>query len=85
MAKLIAGEEERDVPDGSVIRDAAEELGVPFGCKKGICGTCKVDVLEGAENLSPLNDKEKEMGDRDETHRLACQCVIEKGNVKIQW
>ena len=56
MAKLIVGENERELADGSAIRDAAEELGVPFGCKQGICGTCKIDILEGSENKLKDND-----------------------------
>ena len=43
------------------IRDAAEELGVPFGCKQGICGTCEVEVLEGQDNLEAKNNKEENM------------------------
>ena len=84
MAKLIAGEDEREIPDGSQIKDAAEELNVIFGCKQGICGTCKIEVLKGEENLDELNEQEIAMGDRDRTHRLACQCSIKKGEVRIR-
>ncbi|WP_449258873.1 2Fe-2S iron-sulfur cluster-binding protein [Chlorobium limicola] len=53
----------------------------------GICQTCYVQVLEGAEFLSPLSDTEKAMlSDRliEEGTRMACLATVEKpGTVKI--
>ena len=85
MAILKTEDGSVEVPDGARIKHFAEELGVPFGCRSGICGTCKIDVISGAENLGELNDLEQEMGDRDTNHRLACQCTILKGEVKIDF
>ncbi len=84
MAKIILGNKTEEVPDGSRIKDAADKLGVPFGCREGICGTCKIEILEGSENLNELNEQEEQMGDRDRNHRLACQCSIKNGIVKIK-
>ncbi len=84
MAILKTDQEEIELQDRSRIKDVAEELGIPFGCRSGICGTCKIEVLEGEENLDDLNEQEQAMGDRDRTHRLACQCSILKGTVKIK-
>ena len=84
MAIIKTDEITVEVPDGSRVKGAAEKLGIPFGCKQGICGTCKIEVLEGAENLDDLNEQEEVMGDRDRTHRLACQCSILKGTIKIK-
>ncbi len=52
----------------------------------GKCSTCRVRVLEGAQNLSPKTQAEIEMTRSrkwDPSIRLACQCFI-KGDVKIQ-
>ncbi|MFP4567658.1 MAG: 2Fe-2S iron-sulfur cluster-binding protein [Candidatus Woesearchaeota archaeon] len=66
------------------ILNAAEKLGVPFSCRQGICGTCKVKIIEGADNLNEKNDKEKNMN-LDENERLCCQAKIKKDNVKIDF
>jgi ferredoxin len=84
MAVIKTSQEQVEVPDGSRVKPAAEKLGIPFGCRQGICGTCKIEVLEGSENLDELNEQEEAMGDRDRTHRLACQCSILKGTIKIK-
>jgi len=83
MAKVIVGEGEREVEDGSGIKDACDELGIPFGCRQGNCGTCKSDIIEGGENLSEKNDKEKDMG-LEEGERLCCQAIINHGTVKLK-
>ena len=87
MAIIQKNDKKVELPDDYPIREACMELDVPFGCQSGLCGTCKIDILEGAENLSELNQEEKEMGDRDENHRLACQAKIKSGLIKIksQW
>jgi len=84
MALIKTEREVIEVLDGSRLKEPAETLGIPFGCKQGICGTCKIEILEGSENLDDLNEQEVAMGDRDKTHRLACQCSIMKGNIKIR-
>ena len=84
MANIILDEKREEVEDGEPIKEACREMGVPFGCENGICGTCKITVDEGAENLNELNDKEEAMDDRDETHRLACQAKIVSGTVTIK-
>jgi len=86
MAKIISAKnnEEKEIQDGSSIKNAAEELGVLFGCEDGLCGTCMIDVVEGEENLSNLTQAETDL-ERDKKHRLACQCKIKKGYVKIDF
>lgn len=84
MAKLKYENKEIDLPDGSEIKDICEQLGVPFNCKNGTCGTCIVEIVKGKENLSPLNGKEKMLG-LDKTHRLACQCKIKSGEVEVDF
>jgi len=83
MAKLIINEKEIEIEDGAEIKKHCEEAGIPFGCESGLCRTCEVDVVEGHENLSGLTDNEKDMY-MDEKTRLACQCKVKSGTVKIK-
>ncbi len=83
MAILKTDTKEIEVPDGSPIMNAAEELGVPFGCRQGVCGTCKTEVVEGMENLDPKNEAELDLN-FDGNYRSMCQCKIKSGVVKIR-
>lgn len=84
MAKLIIDHEEHNLPDGSSIDALCENAGIPFCCNSGVCGTCKVEILEGAENLNELTQEENDLG-MDRNHRLSCQCRIKSGMVKITY
>ena len=87
MAKLIFEEnrEEAELPDGSSLTETCEQAGVPFACTEGVCGTCVIEVTEGMENLSDFNQAEADfLGDLDR-ERLACQCKIKGGCVKIKF
>ena len=84
MAKLIIDGDEHEIPDGNRIDAVCEGAGIPFSCNSGVCGTCQIEILEGAENLNDLNDEENELG-MDRNHRLSCQCSITKGIVKITY
>ncbi len=87
MGKLIFEDlgEEFEVPDGEAIATACEEAGVPFACTEGVCGTCVIEVTEGMENLTPFNKEEGDfLGDVDK-ERLACQCRLKSGNVKVKF
>jgi len=81
MASVIMGERRAQVKDGREIRDACKALGVPLECDDHH-HTCHIEILEGAENLAAHSEIEEKEG-MDTTHRLACQCVIRKGNIKI--
>ena len=83
MPKLKRGGREIKLKEGEEIRDAAEEMGIPFSCKEGNCGTCACIVKSGEENLSKINEKEEMLG-MGEGMRLACQCKILKGNVELE-
>ncbi len=85
MAKLIFDHhgEERDLPEDSPIAEVCEEAGVPFACTEGICGTCVIEVVEGMEHLSPCTQEEKDFLGEQDRERLACQCRIKGGCVKI--
>ena len=51
-----------EVGQGLIIFDELERQGLvlPHGCLAGSCGSCRIEVLEGAENLSPLGAVEKD-------------------------
>lgn len=86
MAKIIFthNNDESELPDGSPIAEACEEAGVPFACTEGVCGTCVIEIKEGHENLSEQTQEEKDfLGEGTCHERLACQCRIKQGNVKV--
>lgn len=86
MAKVIFEDgDEYQVKDGSGLQECCESAGVPFACTEGVCGTCVIEVTEGMENLSKFNQAEEDfLGDLD-TERLACQCKIKSGCIKIKF
>ena len=80
---------EGELEDGESLKEVIKTAGWPiaFGCEDGVCGTCIVNVEEGAENLSPMGEVEDQTLDmmmmKDGKHRLACQCKA-NGDVKIK-
>lgn len=87
MAKLIFEDtnEEFELPDGSPITEACEQVGVPFACTEGVCGTCVIEVTEGMSNLSIFNEAESDFLGESDRERLACQCKILGGRVKVKF
>ena len=84
MAILILNDEEIEIPDGENIVEHIEEAGVPIGCSNGVCGTCEVEILEGMDNLSAVNQEEEDLG-MEGNRRLGCQCEIKGGTVKVTY
>lgn len=88
MPKLIFEHngEEVELEENAPIAEACEEAGVPFACTEGVCGTCVIEIKEGFENLSsPTQEEEDFLGADPKEERLACQCKIRKGTVKINF
>jgi ferredoxin len=85
MAKLIFDHsgDEKELEDDSPIAEACEEAGVPFACTEGVCGTCVIEVKDGMENLSPFTQEEMDFLGEQNQERLACQCKIKGGCVKL--
>lgn len=87
MAKLIFVNTNAEVtlPDGSAIEETCEKQGIPFACSEGVCGSCIIEIVEGMENLNPFTDAELDFFGEEGNERLACQCKIKSGTVKIRF
>ncbi len=73
-----------DVPEGGALVDLCDQVlaPVPFSCRSASCGTCQVQVLEGAELLEPASEEEQDLLDLlddGEGSRLACQARVKPG------
>lgn len=81
---------EVEFPDGdevNLLRVAIRnDCGIPFKCASGNCGTDRVRVESGAENLVPPRRRERERLAElaDEGYRLACQTYV-SGDVTVAW
>lgn len=90
---FVNEKKEIEVPEGAILRDEAKKAGIVtnpgffkivncFG--NGHCGTCRILVKKGMENLSKKGLMEKitllrmfsTIGHEDEM-RLACQCTVQ--------
>jgi ferredoxin len=64
-----------------------EQVGLPFKCGGGICGTCRCRIEQGIENTDKVKDKERKHLTDEELasgHRMACQTFIH-GDVSVSW
>ena len=62
------------------------DTSILFGCRDGACGACLVNVIKGHDNLSKMQEDEKdflETMNGTETERLACQCAV-LGDVTLE-
>ena len=60
---------------------------IATGCSEASCGTCRVEVLEGAENLTEQSARERatlKENNFPATMRLACRTELVKGSVKVR-
>ncbi len=77
-----------EVPDGTTILVAAVRNGVELrhDCTEAICGTDRVRIIEGMDNLSAVEDNEDltlGMLDSNENQRLGCVARI-LGDVTVE-
>lgn len=78
-----------EVPSGTRLIEIVEASGadITFGCRNGTCGTCRVRIVEGLQNLSPLTPEERDFLaalQAGESERLGCQFSV-CGNVVIDY
>jgi ferredoxin len=73
-----------EAPEGGRLVDVCDgaTAPVPFSCRSATCGTCRVEIVEGADLLDPPEPSEEDLlailG--DPAHfRLACQARVKKG------
>jgi ferredoxin len=81
---------EIEVPVGTKILKAAQDLGAPEGYACGgvcACSTCHVYVLRGADLLSEQEEKEADVLDKAfdvrESSRLGCQTTVAREGVVV--
>lgn len=90
MQITLIGEKKITITEDQSILSASLEAGIPHfhACGgKAKCSTCRILVLEGYENLSPINKKEAFLRRKlpfPKTVRLACQSFVTKGDVTIE-
>ena len=73
-----------DVETGGELVDICDHYfaPIPFSCRSASCGTCHIEIVEGAELLSDPEEQEEELleilgGEGDS--RLACQARVKAG------
>jgi ferredoxin len=87
-----AGSAVRVEGDGPLV-DLCDEARAPvlFSCRGASCGTCRVEVLEGAHLLEPPHPDEvavlQALAAPCGVHRLACQAVVRAGPglILLRW
>ncbi|PZE20625.1 2Fe-2S iron-sulfur cluster-binding protein [Paenibacillus xerothermodurans] len=63
------------------------EGAVPYKCGGGLCGTCRVLIVDGHDNLSKVMKKEVDRLGQEKIaqgYRLACQTSV-TGDITVAW
>jgi ferredoxin len=82
-----------EINEGETIFEGLERLGhiLPHGCLAGSCGSCRVEVLKGSENLKipgavesdTITHLKNQLNRADASIRLACRAKI-IGEIEIK-
>ena len=77
-----------EVPVGASFLEVCQTRDLPhdFGCTVGSCGTCCLVLEEGAENVQPITDEEREtveMCTEEAGARLGCQMIVQ-GDIALR-
>jgi ferredoxin len=78
-----------EAPVDTSLADIADASGadITFGCRSGSCGTCRVRIVRGLEQCSPMTAEERDflLGlDVSADQRLACQVMVQ-GDIDIEY
>lgn len=77
-----------EVALGANLMKSLLENGVPVASSchgDGVCGKCKIQIVSGAENLSPENETEKFLRGKlaiPKDQRISCQTQV-LGNISV--
>lgn len=90
MAKVKLNKISRvlEVTPGANLMQCLLQEGIPVASScygDGVCGKCRLEILQGAENLSPPTDLEKFLKERyrlSENIRISCQAIV-NGDVTV--
>lgn len=80
---------EIDSPSGAALVDLcdAHDAPIPFNCRSASCGTCRIHVIEGADELLPPAEDELDLLDvfnsKPPNVRLACQARLRPGAARL--
>jgi len=80
---------EIDAPEQAALVDLCDEheAPIPFNCRMASCGTCRIHVLEGADELLPPAEDELDLLDvfnlKPPHVRLACQAKLRPGATRV--
>jgi ferredoxin len=86
--RFVPFEKEREIRAGSTILSAANKANVPIGqsCNgDGMCGWCRVTILEGIEHVVPPGSLEQRLMDEQEFQqheRAACLARVQ-GDITV--
>ena len=80
----LAGDKTAEAPQGGALINICDEVLAPvaFSCRSASCGTCHIQILEGAELLEPAGEDEEDLLDLldgEKNTRLACQARVKAG------
>lgn len=61
IVSIIENKDTFEIKEGEILFDGLENLGfcLPHGCLAGSCGACRVEIIEGAENLQAPSEIEE--------------------------
>lgn len=80
----LLSEKWAELPEGGDLVDACDQVlaPIPFSCRSASCGTCHIEILEGADLFDPPSEAEADLLDLLDgppNSRLACQARVQAG------
>jgi 2Fe-2S ferredoxin len=79
-----------NAPDGGSLADLCDDVqaNVPFSCRSASCGTCRIAVMDGSDELLPAEDEELDVLDAFRQapphYRLACCAKLKPGTGRLR-